>query len=323
MPYNANPRMPKTCDGCIYKADIGASYAVCNYLIATNQKRPCPPENCTCYQSDNPTPTINKLSDDTISEMRRMRRSGMTLNAIADAIGCTVLTVSKYTKCIDVEIDRSKISREQRDEIIRLRNEGLSIHEINRRTGVSRGTISKYVKGIEVPATEGEFEVRKGGKPTQEIIDKLVDMRERGMSISQIEKATGISHTTIMRYTSAKNPAAAATAAGEESGNCEKLSGDIVSPNPENVKPLAEPTETLAESSDKPDVKTYEDSPETPAEETTGGTAEKSVPSAVVEACLARIEHLSSEIGNEMVVIRNWEQEIKELREFLGLEEWE
>ena len=44
---------------------------------------------------------------------------------------------------------------------------------------------------------------------------------------------------------------------------------------------------------------------------------------AVVEACLARIEHLSSEIGKEMVVVRNWEQEIKELREFLGLEEWE
>ena len=317
MPYNANPRMPKTCDGCIYKADIGASYAVCNYLIATNQKRPCPPENCTCYQSDNPTPAINKLSDDTISEMRRMRRSGMTLNAIADAIGCTVLTVLKYTKCIDVEIDRSKISREQRDEIIRLRKEGLSIHEINRRTGVSRGTISKYVKGIEVPATEGEFEVRKGGKPTQEIIDKLVDMRERGMSISQIEKATGISHTTIMRYTSAKNPAAAATTAGEESGNCEKLSGDIVSPNPENVKPLAEPTETLAESSDKPDVKTYEDSPETPTDERTEGTAAKDVPFSVFVACIGRISDLNERLKDYEKMSASIKREIEELEAFI------
>ena len=77
------------------------------------------------------------------------------------------------------------------------------------------------------------------------------------------------------------------------------------------------------ESEDKPDVKTYGDSPETSVGEGTEGTAEKSVPPSVVEACLARIEHLSSEIGKEMVVVRNWEQEIKELREFLGLEEWE
>ena len=97
----------------------------------------------------------------------------------------------------------------------------------------------------------------------------------------------------------------------------------MITPNLGNVKPLEEPTETPTEGEDKPDVKSYEDITETSSDEGTEGTAEKSVPPAVVEACLARIEHLSSEIGKEMVVIRNWEQEIKELREFLGLEEWE
>ena len=160
---------------------------------------------------------------------------------------------------------------------------------------------------------------------TQDKIDEIKAMRKQGIPVSEIEKLTGVSHNSISKYTKdMKNPAAAATTTGEEeSANQEKLSGDIVSPNPENVKPLAEPTETLAESSDKPDVKTYEDSPETPTDEGKEGTAEKSVPPAVVEACLARIEHLSSEIGKEMVVVRNWDQEIKELREFLGLEEWE
>ena len=159
---------------------------------------------------------------------------------------------------------------------------------------------------------------------TQDKIDEVRAMRARGIPVAEIEKLTGVSHNSISKYTKdMKNPAAAATTAGQESVTYEKLSDDIIASSYGNVKSHEEATETSSESEGKPDVKTYEDSPETSADEGTEDTAEKSVPPAVVEACLARIEHLSSEIGNEMVVIRNWEQEIKELREFLGLEEWE
>ena len=159
----------------------------------------------------------------------------------------------------------------------------------------------------------------------QEKIDEIRAMRAQGITVAEIEKLTGVSHGCISKYTmDMKKPAAAATTAGEEeSVHYEKLSDDIIASSYGNVKPLEEPTETPSESEDKPDVKTYEHIPETSADEGKEGTAEKSVPPAVVEACLARIEHLSSEIGKEMVVVRNWEQEIKELREFLGLEEWE
>ena len=321
MPYNANPRMPKTCDGCIYQSDLGGGYKVCIYIIETGQKRPCPPENCTVYQSEKSV-FSNRLPDDVISEMRRLRKAGMQIKDIADKLGYSEQSVSKYVKCVDVKIDRSRISREQRDDIIRWKKEGQSIQQIAAETGISHTTVSKLTKGIQAAKKEGDFTMRKGEKPTQEIIDKLVDMRKKGMSLKQIEKATGISHTTIIRYTS-ENPAAAATTAGQESVTYEKLSDDIISSSYGNVKSHEEATETPSESEDKSDVKTYEDSPETSVDEGTAGTVEKSVPPAVVEACLARIEHLSSEIGKEMVVIRNWEQEIKELREFLGWEEWE
>ena len=159
---------------------------------------------------------------------------------------------------------------------------------------------------------------------TQDKIDEIKAMRKQGIPVSEIEKLTGVSHNSISKYTKdMKNPAAAATTAGEESVHYEKLSDDIISSSYGNVKPHEEATETSSESEDKPDVKTYEDSPETSADEGTEGTAEKSVPPAVAEACLARIDHLRSEIDKEMVVVRNWEQEIEELREFLGLEEWE
>ena len=162
---------------------------------------------------------------------------------------------------------------------------------------------------------------------TQDKIDEVRAMRAQGIPVAEIEKLTGVSHNSISKYTKGmKNPAAAATTAGtedDENITYEKLSDDIISSSYGNVKSHEEATETPQESEDNPDTKSYECSPETSSDEGTEGTAEKSVPPAVVEACLERIEHLRSEIDKEMVVVRSWEQEITELTDFLGLEEWE
>ena len=159
----------------------------------------------------------------------------------------------------------------------------------------------------------------------QDKIDEIRAMRAQGITVAEIEKLTGVSHGCISKYTmDIKKPAAAATTAGEEeSVHYEKLSDDIISSSYGNVKPLEEPTETLPESEDKPDVKTYEDSPETSADERSEGVTAKDVPYAVREARRIRIEYLREEIDSEMAVVRSWEQELKDLREFLGLEEWE
>ena len=315
MPYNANPRMPATCDGCIYQSDLGGSYKVCIYIIETGQKRPCPPENCTGYQSEKSV-FSNRLPDDVISEMRRLRQAGMQIKDIADKLGYSEQSVSKYVKCVDVEIDRSRISREQRDDIIRRKKEGQSIQQIAAETGISHTTVSKLTKGIHTAKKEGDFTMRKGEKPTQEIIDKLVDMRKKGMSLKQIEKATGISHTTIIRYTS-ENPAAAATTTGEESVHFEKLSDDIIASSYGNVKPLEEPTETPSESEDKPDVKTYEDSPETSADEGTEGVTAKDVPFSVIIACITRISDLTTQLHDCEKMSEGIRREIAELEAFI------
>ena len=114
-----------------------------------------------------------------------------------------------------------------------------------------------------------------------------------------------------------KNPAAAATTAGEESGNYEKLSGDIVSPNPENVKPLTESAETLTESGDKSDVKTYEDSSAMPADERTEGTTAKDVPFSVYVACVTRITDLTNQLHDCEKMAESIKREISELEAFI------
>ena len=114
-----------------------------------------------------------------------------------------------------------------------------------------------------------------------------------------------------------KNPAAAATTAGEESVTYEKLSDDIISSSCGNVKPLEESTKTLTESSDKPDVKTYEDSPETSADEGTEGVTAKDVPFSVIIACITRISDLTTQLHDCEKMSENIRREIAELEAFI------
>lgn len=153
---------------------------------------------------------------------------------------------------------------------------------------------------------------------TQDKIDEIRAMREQGIPVAEIEKITGVSHNSISKYTKdMKNPAAAATTAGEESVHYEKLSDDIISSSYGNVKSHEEATETPSESEDKPDVKTYEDSPETSAEESTEGVTAKDVPFSVIVACLTRISDLTTRLHECEKMSEGIRREIAELEAFI------
>ena len=153
---------------------------------------------------------------------------------------------------------------------------------------------------------------------TQDKIDEIRAMREQGIPVAEIEKITGVSHNSISKYTKdMKNPAAAATTAGEESVHYEKLSDDIISSSYGNVKPHEELTETPSESEDKPDVKTYEHIPETSADERTEGTAVKDVPFSVIVACLTRISDLTTRLRECEKMSEGIRREIAELEAFI------
>ena len=155
---------------------------------------------------------------------------------------------------------------------------------------------------------------------TQEKINEVRAMRAQGIPVLEIEKLTGVSHNSISKYTKdMKNPAAAATTAGqEESANQEKLSETIVSPNQENVKPCEEAAETSVESEDKPDVKTHEHIPETSADEGTEGTAARDVPFSVIVACLTRISDLTTRLHDCEKMSEGIRREIAELEAFIN-----
>ena len=153
---------------------------------------------------------------------------------------------------------------------------------------------------------------------TQDKIDEIRAMREQGISVEEIEKLTGVSHNSISKYTKdMKNPAAAATTAGTEDVSYSRLTTDMITPNLGNVKPLEEPTETPSESGDKPDVKTYEDSSETSADERTEGTAAKDVPFSVIIACITRISDLTTQLHDCEKLSEDIRREIAELEAFI------
>lgn len=154
---------------------------------------------------------------------------------------------------------------------------------------------------------------------SQDKIDEIRAMREQGISVEEIEKLTGVSHNSISKYTKdMKNPAAVATTAGEEeSVHYEKLSDDIISSSYGNVKPHEEATETPSESEDKSDVKTYEDSPETSADEGTEGVTAKDVPFSVIIACITRISDLTTQLHDCEKMSEGIRREIAELEAFI------
>ena len=153
---------------------------------------------------------------------------------------------------------------------------------------------------------------------TQDKTDEVRAMRAQGIPVAEIEKLTGVSHNSISKYTKdIKNPAAAATTTGQESANQEKLSETIVSPITENVKPCEEAAETLAESEDKPDVKSYEDITETSADERSEGTAARDVPFSVIVACLTRISDLTTRLHDCEKMSEGIKREIAELEAFI------
>ena len=152
----------------------------------------------------------------------------------------------------------------------------------------------------------------------QEKIDEIRAMRAQGITVAEIEKLTGVSHNSISKYTKdMKNPAAAATTTGEQSVSYTKLTTDMITPNLGNVKPHEEATETPSESEDKPDVKTYEDSPETSADERTEGTAARDVPFSVIIACITRISDLTTQLHDCEKMSENIRREIAELEAFI------
>ena len=153
---------------------------------------------------------------------------------------------------------------------------------------------------------------------SQDKIDEIRAMREQGISVEEIEKLTGVSHNSISKYTKdMKNPAAAATTAGTEDVSYSRLTTDMITPNLGNVKPLEEPTETPSESEDKPDVKTYGDSPETSAGEGTEGVTAKDVPFSVIIACITRISDLTTQLHDCEKMSEGIRREIAELEAFI------
>ena len=152
----------------------------------------------------------------------------------------------------------------------------------------------------------------------QEKIDEIRAMRAQGITVAEIKKLTGVSHGCISNYTKdIKKPAAAATTTGEESVTYEKLSDDIITSSYGNVKPHEEATETLSESEDKPDVKTYGDSPETSADESAGGVTAKDVSFSVIIACITRISDLTTQLHDCEKMSEGIRREIAELEAFI------
>lgn len=91
----------------------------------------------------------------------------------------------------------TKVSQDKIDRIVELGREHVTQREISRMTGVSRPTIGRILAHNGVDCSVNR---RGPGGIPQESIDRIIQMTLDGYSVSQIEKETGITDTTIRKY---------------------------------------------------------------------------------------------------------------------------
>ena len=86
------------CKGCIYSNHFQNTTYLCDYLLMTNRRRPCPPgSKCTeRVEMETIRARVNKRIDR--AEIVRLREEGLKMQQIADCCGCTQGYVSRVLR---------------------------------------------------------------------------------------------------------------------------------------------------------------------------------------------------------------------------------
>jgi len=117
---------------------------------------------------------------------------GQTANEIGDALGCSHSTILDVLRAQGVTIRRPVIRvPDLRSECIRLWRAGLNDSQIGARLGLSNQQVSRRIRSLVGP--------RQKGIKARVSIEKVVAMKRRGMSFSEIGREIGCHRSCIAR----------------------------------------------------------------------------------------------------------------------------
>lgn len=86
------------CKGCIYSNHLQNTTYLCDYILMTKQRRPCPPGSKCTVRVDirDVKARVNRRVDR--AEIVRLRGEGLKMRQIAECCGCTQGYVSRVLR---------------------------------------------------------------------------------------------------------------------------------------------------------------------------------------------------------------------------------
>jgi DNA-binding CsgD family transcriptional regulator len=126
----------------------------------------------------------NKLTKAQIDEMLKRREAGEMTTAIAEAMGVSQETVSRYTKHIS---SRVELTPTQIEDIVRRVEGGETKRAVSDAIGVNESTIYKHTKHI----------VRRAPKLPPDLLKKVLSLGKEGKTSASIGRELGISQNTV------------------------------------------------------------------------------------------------------------------------------
>lgn len=128
-------------------------------------------------------------------------QQGKSLEDIAQKLNCHPYTISRYIHKKGLKPSRTKVIKKsflnnQKDLIQKLYSQGLSYVEIGQKLNVSRASIYQFIKRFNLNRSQRWTEYRSTFKGHDK---KLIQMRQRGMTLKEIGKIFGVQENTVSR----------------------------------------------------------------------------------------------------------------------------
>lgn len=103
------------CDGCIYRGFLEGNLRCCNYLLHTDQMRPCPPgKGCTVKKTDKRTPEQKKADAQWRKKLLREKERQKRMRTVfCENCGKKFRTTHKQQKNCSPECSRESTKRRQ------------------------------------------------------------------------------------------------------------------------------------------------------------------------------------------------------------------
>lgn len=144
---------------------------------------------------------IKQKCDNQEKFITKALQQGKTLEEIAQTLNCHPYTISRYIrkkglKCSQKKVIKKSFLNNQKDLIHRLYNQGLSYVEIGQKLNVSKASIYQFIKRFNLNRPQRWAEYRSTFKGHD---IKLIQMRQRGMTLKEIGKIFGVQENTVSR----------------------------------------------------------------------------------------------------------------------------